>query len=39
VKWPERLEIAEALPMTPTRKVMKGELAKRLAAESTGSTP
>jgi cyclohexanecarboxylate-CoA ligase/acyl-CoA synthetase len=31
VKWPERLEILDALPMTPTRKVMKGELAKRVA--------
>jgi cyclohexanecarboxylate-CoA ligase/acyl-CoA synthetase len=32
LKWPERLEILAALPMTPTRKVMKGELAKRFAA-------
>jgi cyclohexanecarboxylate-CoA ligase/acyl-CoA synthetase len=32
VKWPERLEILAALPMAPTRKVMKGELAKRLAS-------
>ncbi len=32
LKWPERLEVLDALPMTPTRKVMRGELAKRLAA-------
>ena len=30
LKWPERLEIVEAMPLTPTRKVVKGELAKRL---------
>ncbi len=30
-KWPERLEIVEAMPMTPTRKVMRGRLAARLA--------
>jgi cyclohexanecarboxylate-CoA ligase/acyl-CoA synthetase len=30
LKWPERLEIVESMPLTPTRKVMKGELAKRL---------
>ena len=30
LKWPERLETIEALPMTPTRKVMKAELGKRL---------
>ncbi len=31
LKWPERLEIIAAMPMTPTRKVIKGELARRLA--------
>ena len=30
VKWPERLEIIDAMPMTPTRKVMKGALVKEL---------
>jgi len=30
LKWPERLEAIEALPLTPTRKVMKAELARRL---------
>jgi len=30
VKWPERLEIIEAMPMTPTRKIMKGALVKEL---------
>jgi cyclohexanecarboxylate-CoA ligase len=31
-KWPERLEIVDAMPLTPTRKIIKGELVKRLAA-------
>jgi acyl-CoA synthetase (AMP-forming)/AMP-acid ligase II len=31
LKWPERLEIVDAMPMTPTRKIIKGELAKRIA--------
>jgi cyclohexanecarboxylate-CoA ligase/acyl-CoA synthetase len=30
-KWPERLEIVDAMPMTPTRKIIKSELARRLA--------
>ena len=29
IKWPERLEVIEAMPLTPTRKIMKGELVKR----------
>jgi cyclohexanecarboxylate-CoA ligase len=29
LKWPERLELIAEMPMTPTRKVMKGELARR----------
>jgi acyl-CoA synthetase (AMP-forming)/AMP-acid ligase II len=29
LRWPERLEILDALPLTPTRKVMKRELARR----------
>jgi non-ribosomal peptide synthetase component E (peptide arylation enzyme) len=28
LKWPERLEIVGAMPMTPTRKIIKGELVK-----------
>ena len=31
MRWPERLEIVDEMPMTPTRKIIKGELAKRLA--------
>jgi non-ribosomal peptide synthetase component E (peptide arylation enzyme) len=31
-RWPEHLEILAELPMTPTRKVKKGELAQRAAA-------
>ena len=30
MRWPERLEIVDAMPMTPTRKIIKGELAKLL---------
>lgn len=30
LRWPERLEIVDEMPMTPTRKILKGELAKRL---------
>ena len=30
LKWPERLEIVDAMPLTPTRKIIKGQLAKRL---------
>jgi non-ribosomal peptide synthetase component E (peptide arylation enzyme) len=30
LKWPERLEIVEAMPLTPTRKIIKGQLAQRL---------
>ncbi|MDN2565611.1 acyl--CoA ligase [Aquibium sp. A9E412] len=33
-KWPERLEIFEQLPLTPTRKVMRGALAEMLKARS-----
>ena len=31
-KWPERLEIFDQLPMTPTRKVMRGALVQMLPA-------
>jgi cyclohexanecarboxylate-CoA ligase/acyl-CoA synthetase len=34
LKWPERLELIDDMPMTPTRKVMKGELARRAAGKS-----
>ena len=30
LKWPERLEVVNEMPLTPTRKIMKGALAKRL---------
>jgi non-ribosomal peptide synthetase component E (peptide arylation enzyme) len=29
-KWPERLEVMEALPLTPTQKVMRGRLREKL---------
>jgi cyclohexanecarboxylate-CoA ligase/acyl-CoA synthetase len=32
VKWPERLEIVAAMPLTPTRKIIKGELVRQLLA-------
>jgi cyclohexanecarboxylate-CoA ligase/acyl-CoA synthetase len=35
LKWPERVEIIGELPMTPTRKVKKSELAARLAGPPT----
>jgi cyclohexanecarboxylate-CoA ligase len=34
LKWPERLETIEAMPLTPTRKIIKGELMKLLAERS-----
>jgi cyclohexanecarboxylate-CoA ligase len=33
-QWPERLEVIDAMPLTPTRKIIKGELIKILAARS-----
>ena len=30
MRWPERIETVDEMPMTPTRKILKGELAKRL---------
>ncbi|MEX3007818.1 class I adenylate-forming enzyme family protein [Hoeflea sp. TYP-13] len=30
-KWPERLEFVEAMPLTPTRKIMRGKLKQLLA--------
>ncbi len=34
MRWPERLEIIDEMPLTPTRKIVKGELTKRLAPSS-----
>lgn len=34
VKWPERLEIVAAMPLTPTRKIIKGELVRRFLAHN-----
>ncbi len=31
LKWPERLEVIDEMPLTPTRKIMKGRLVRRLA--------
>ena len=31
MRWPERLEIVDEMPMTPTRKIQKGELARMLS--------
>jgi cyclohexanecarboxylate-CoA ligase len=33
-QWPERLEVIDAMPLTPTRKIIKGELIKLLAARA-----
>ena len=30
IRWPERLEIVDAMPMTPTRKIIKGKLARQV---------
>lgn len=30
IRWPERLEIVDAMPMTPTRKIIKGKLAEQV---------
>jgi non-ribosomal peptide synthetase component E (peptide arylation enzyme) len=34
--WPEQLEIVTDMPMTPTRKVIKGELVRRLLEHASG---
>jgi cyclohexanecarboxylate-CoA ligase len=31
-KWPERLELVDSMPLTPTQKVMRGRLRERLKA-------
>ena len=36
VKWPERLETVEAMPMTPTRKIIKGKLVELLQERLAG---
>ena len=33
LKWPERLEVVAAMPLTPARKVIKGELAMLLLSK------
>ncbi len=38
MRWPERLEIVDEMPMTPTKKIQKTILAERLADEPTQST-
>ena len=34
MRWPERLEIVDEMPLTPTRKIQKGKLARKFAAEA-----
>jgi acyl-CoA synthetase (AMP-forming)/AMP-acid ligase II len=34
MRWPEHLEIIDEMPMTPTRKIVKGKLAERLRPTS-----
>ena len=34
VRWPERLEVFESMPLTATRKIVKGRLIQRLSPES-----
>jgi len=36
--WPEQLEIVTDMPMTPTRKVIKSELVRRLLEQASGRT-
>ena len=31
MKWPERLEVIDETPITPSRKIIKGELVARVA--------
>ena len=30
LRWPERLEVVDAMPLTATRKIVKGKLVERL---------
>jgi non-ribosomal peptide synthetase component E (peptide arylation enzyme) len=32
MRWPERLEIIDAMPVTPTRKIVKRDLTARIQA-------
>ena len=34
MRWPERLELVDEMPMTPTRKIIKGALAKKIRHNS-----
>ena len=38
VRWPERLEVVEAMPLTATRKIIKGRLAERVSGALTATT-
>ena len=38
VRWPERLEVVEAMPLTATRKIVKGRLTERLSETPAPST-
>ena len=35
-KWPERLQMVEQMPMTPTQKIMRGRLAALLEEPGAG---
>ncbi|MGE0737268.1 MAG: class I adenylate-forming enzyme family protein [Alphaproteobacteria bacterium] len=34
IRWPERIETVQAMPMTPTRKIIKGKLAQQVLNKS-----
>ena len=36
LKWPERLEVVSAMPLTPTRKIIKARLLERVMQGSNG---
>ena len=38
VRWPERLEVVEAMPLTATRKIVKGVLTERVSQTLTPAT-
>ena len=38
VRWPERLEVVEAMPLTATRKIVKGRLTERVSQALTPAT-
>ena len=35
VRWPEHLEIIDAMPLTATRKIIKGRLTERLCGQQS----